>query len=247
MPCLLLSPVGNALLACFVVASLNGYAELMEACMSAPATKGSQPHLNANPAAFFWCVQCVGSGPGKPEQHVAAGRGGAGHLRNLSVGSYCALEHPIYTQQPSLGEVLESRESFLIGRSHVPSCPLLYVLFVPCIGCMTLPLSLPFLSHSVPGLWASPLWCPPAACHSPALLRMFIAPVLYDTRCAATTFPRFVGFAVVVSFTLLNLYVGVIFSQFSKIRNMSTTGSAFLTNKQQVRTMQQVHSHKVLS
>lgn len=45
---------------------------------------------------------------------------------------------------------------------------------------------------------------------------------------------RFVGFTVVVAFTLLNLYVGVIFSQFSKIRNMSTTGSAFLTSKQQV-------------
>ncbi|GIL55074.1 hypothetical protein Vafri_10591, partial [Volvox africanus] len=89
--------VGNALLACFVVASCNGYSDLMTAAMSAPAKRGQQPRLNANPGAFFW----------------------------------------------------------------------------------------------------------------------------------------FVGFTVVVSFTLLNLYVGVIFSQFSRIRNMSTTGSAFLTSQQQ--------------
>lgn len=44
---------------------------------------------------------------------------------------------------------------------------------------------------------------------------------------------RFVGFVFVCAFTLLNLYVGVIFSQFSRIRLMSTTGSAFLTNSQQ--------------
>lgn len=31
---------------------------------------------------------------------------------------------------------------------------------------------------------------------------------------------------------LLNLYVGVIFSQFSRIRNLSETGSAFLTHEQ---------------
>lgn len=43
----------------------------------------------------------------------------------------------------------------------------------------------------------------------------------------------FLGFVVVCAFTLINLYVGVIFSQFSKIRLMSTTGSAFLTNDQQ--------------
>ncbi len=44
--------------------------------------------------------------------------------------------------------------------------------------------------------------------------------------------PRFFGFIVVCAFTLLNLYVGVIFSQFSKIRMMSETGSAFLTSDQ---------------
>eukprot|EP00198_Chlamydomonas_reinhardtii_P001158 XP_001690493.1 voltage-gated Ca2+ channel, alpha subunit [Chlamydomonas reinhardtii] len=42
----------------------------------------------------------------------------------------------------------------------------------------------------------------------------------------------FFGFIVVCAFTLLNLYVGVIFSQFSKIRMLSETGSAFLTNDQ---------------
>jgi hypothetical protein len=44
---------------------------------------------------------------------------------------------------------------------------------------------------------------------------------------------RFVGFAFFCSFTLINLYVGVIFSQFSRIRLISTTGSAFLTTQQQ--------------
>ncbi len=43
---------------------------------------------------------------------------------------------------------------------------------------------------------------------------------------------RFAGFVFVCAFTLINLYVGVIFSQFSRIRLMSTTGSAFLTNEQ---------------
>ncbi|KXZ47565.1 hypothetical protein GPECTOR_34g724 [Gonium pectorale] len=42
----------------------------------------------------------------------------------------------------------------------------------------------------------------------------------------------FFGFIVVVAFTLINLYVGVIFSQFSKIRMLSETGSAFLTSEQ---------------
>ncbi|GIL57898.1 hypothetical protein Vafri_13128 [Volvox africanus] len=42
----------------------------------------------------------------------------------------------------------------------------------------------------------------------------------------------FFGFIVVCAFTLLNLYVGVIFSQFSKIRMLSETGSAFLTSDQ---------------
>lgn len=43
----------------------------------------------------------------------------------------------------------------------------------------------------------------------------------------------FVAFIIVVAFTLLNLYVGVVFYQFSRIRMLSTTGSAFLTNEQQ--------------
>ena len=47
-----------------------------------------------------------------------------------------------------------------------------------------------------------------------------------------TCVPRFLAFAVVVSFTLLNLYIGVIFSQFSKIRLASQAGSAFLTTDQ---------------
>lgn len=42
----------------------------------------------------------------------------------------------------------------------------------------------------------------------------------------------FVGFVLVCAFTLLNLYVGVIFSQFSRIRMISETGSAFLTSDQ---------------
>ena len=48
-------------------------------------------------------------------------------------------------------------------------------------------------------------------------------------------FIYFICFIVIGSFCLMNLYTGVIFSQFSKIRLMSQTGSAFLTDKQQVR------------
>lgn len=47
-----------------------------------------------------------------------------------------------------------------------------------------------------------------------------------------TFFYRFVGFTFVCAYMLLNLYVGVIFSQFSRIRNLSETGSAFLTHEQ---------------
>jgi hypothetical protein len=43
----------------------------------------------------------------------------------------------------------------------------------------------------------------------------------------------FVAFVVVVSYTLINLYIGVVFFQFSRIRQQSVTGSAFLTNEQQ--------------
>lgn len=41
------------------------------------------------------------------------------------------------------------------------------------------------------------------------------------------------GFTFIVAFTLLNLYIGVIFSQFTRIRLQTTTGSAFLTSSQQ--------------
>eukprot|EP00775_Hariotina_reticulata_P006841 gene6841-7059_t len=42
----------------------------------------------------------------------------------------------------------------------------------------------------------------------------------------------FVAFVLVVSYTLLNLYIGVVFYQFSRIRMQSQTGSAFLTDDQ---------------
>ena len=47
----------------------------------------------------------------------------------------------------------------------------------------------------------------------------------------------YAAFIVICAFCLLNLYVGVIFSEFSKIRLLSTAGSAFLTTKQQVRRL----------
>ena len=47
----------------------------------------------------------------------------------------------------------------------------------------------------------------------------------------------YAAFIVICAFCLLNLYVGVIFSEFSKIRLLSTAGSAFLTTKQQVRQL----------
>lgn len=45
----------------------------------------------------------------------------------------------------------------------------------------------------------------------------------------------FMAFIMVCAFCLLNLYVGVVFYQFSRIRLLSQTGSAFLTSQQQVR------------
>lgn len=45
-------------------------------------------------------------------------------------------------------------------------------------------------------------------------------------------FLYFAAFAVVVSYTLLNLYVGVVFYQFARIRQASEAGSAFLTPQQ---------------
>ena len=50
-------------------------------------------------------------------------------------------------------------------------------------------------------------------------------------------FVFYAAFIVICAFCLLNLYVGVIFSEFSKIRLLSTAGSAFLTTKQQVSTL----------
>ena len=45
----------------------------------------------------------------------------------------------------------------------------------------------------------------------------------------------FMAFIMVCAFCLLNLYVGVVFYQFSRIRLLSQTGSAFLTSNQQVK------------
>ncbi len=59
------------------------------------------------------------------------------------------------------------------------------------------------------------------------LQTLLIASMLLPARL------RFVGFVFVVAFALLNLYVGVIFSQFTRIRLMSTVGSAFLSSDQQ--------------
>lgn len=65
------------------------------------------------------------------------------------------------------------------------------------------------------------------------------APNSKDDQPKATSngvigFLFYAAFIVVGAFCLLNLYVGVIFSEFSKIRLLSTAGSAFLTTKQQV-------------
>ena len=55
----------------------------------------------------------------------------------------------------------------------------------------------------------------------------------------------YIAFIVICAFCLLNLYVGVIFSEFSKIRLLSTAGSAFLTTKQQVCALQRACGHDV--
>lgn len=65
------------------------------------------------------------------------------------------------------------------------------------------------------------------------------APNSKDDQPKATSngiigFLFYAAFIVICAFCLLNLYVGVIFSEFSKIRLLSTAGSAFLTTKQQV-------------
>jgi len=63
------------------------------------------------------------------------------------------------------------------------------------------------------------------------------APELRGDQPAAGNSPGslffFVAFVMLVTFTLLNLFVGVVFYQFSRIRTLSQTGSAFLTNDQQ--------------
>lgn len=47
-----------------------------------------------------------------------------------------------------------------------------------------------------------------------------------------SSFFFFAAFVLVVAYTLLNLYIGVVFYQFSRIRMQSQTGSAFLTDDQ---------------
>ncbi|WIA07983.1 hypothetical protein OEZ85_007455 [Tetradesmus obliquus] len=47
-----------------------------------------------------------------------------------------------------------------------------------------------------------------------------------------SSFFFFAAFVLVVAYTLLNLYIGVVFYQFSRIRLQSQTGSAFLTDDQ---------------
>ena len=65
--------------------------------------------------------------------------------------------------------------------------------------------------------WESLFSRPPQPSHPPSLF----APT-----------PRYVGFVFIVGFALLNLYIGVIFSQFTKMRSQGQ-GSAFLTGDQQ--------------
>ncbi|KAA6417024.1 MAG: voltage-gated ion channel superfamily, partial [Trebouxia sp. A1-2] len=74
--------------------------------------------------------------------------------------------------------------------------------------------------------------------YSPAMYAAMAAPSNKDDQPKATSngiigFLFYAAFIVICAFCLLNLYVGVIFSEFSKIRLLSTAGSAFLTTKQQ--------------
>lgn len=76
-------------------------------------------------------------------------------------------------------------------------------------------------------------------CSAAAMYAAMAAPGNKDDQPKATSngvigFLFYAAFIVVGAFCLLNLYVGVIFSEFSKIRLLSTAGSAFLTSKQQV-------------
>ena len=76
-------------------------------------------------------------------------------------------------------------------------------------------------------------------CFAAAMYAAMAAPENKDDQPKATSngvigFLFYAAFIVIGAFCLLNLYVGVIFSEFSKIRLLSTAGSAFLTTKQQV-------------
>ena len=76
-------------------------------------------------------------------------------------------------------------------------------------------------------------------CDAAAMYAAMAAPGNKDDQPKATSngiigFLFYAAFIVICAFCLLNLYVGVIFSEFSKIRLLSTAGSAFLTTKQQV-------------
>jgi hypothetical protein len=76
-------------------------------------------------------------------------------------------------------------------------------------------------------------------CDAAAMYAAMAAPGDKDDQPKATSngiigFLFYAAFIVICAFCLLNLYVGVIFSEFSKIRLLSTAGSAFLTAKQQV-------------
>lgn len=76
-------------------------------------------------------------------------------------------------------------------------------------------------------------------CNAAAMYAAMATPSSKDDQPKATSygvigFLFYIAFTVTCAFCLLNLYVGVIFSEFSKIRLMSTAGSAFLTTKQQV-------------
>lgn len=77
-------------------------------------------------------------------------------------------------------------------------------------------------------------------CCAAAMYAAMAAPSDKNDQPKATSngiigFVFYAAFVVICAFCLLNLYVGVIFSEFSKIRLLSTAGSAFLTTKQQVR------------
>jgi hypothetical protein len=52
---------GNALLCCFITATLNGYTEIMKQAMSAPVEPDMQPRAYINPGAFFWYAAARGS------------------------------------------------------------------------------------------------------------------------------------------------------------------------------------------